>query len=213
MQGSFDELYANQNYANEITIHTMRDGGKWSDPFAFNQFYPKLKKINNEPPGPGSSAGGMHTTGADVLRDSSKTKKAGWPVYVGHSEWCVWNGHLPQKYHNGWREKKFVWELPNMPQCAAAMKAVAEGTSPGPIDPAPPNPEEPVIPYDENKSIEFGKACNDVYIQNNIPQDPGMISVHSQRAAWDYYSGTLPWDQSMKKHINELRDVYGLPHV
>ncbi len=70
-----------------------------------------------------------------------------------------------------------------------------------------------MIPYDEALSIDFGQACNAVYIDNNIPQDPGMISVHSSRAAWDYYSGTLPWPESKKKHINELRAVYGLPPI
>ena len=40
-----------------------------------------------------------------------------------------------------------------------------------------------------------------------------MISVQSQRAAWDYYVGEMTWPESYKKHINELRAVYGLPPI
>ena len=142
MTESFDELYGGDGAgANEITIHTMRDvESKWSDPFSFNQIYPGWRKINNEPPGPGSSAGGMWWTGEDVARDFSNTIGAGWVMYVGHAEWCVWNGHLPQEYHNGWREIRNVWELPNMPQCAAAMKSLNTGT----IVPPSPKPQPPV---------------------------------------------------------------------
>jgi hypothetical protein len=70
-----------------------------------------------------------------------------------------------------------------------------------------------VPPYNEDYAIEFGKGCNGVYNESGAPMDPGMISVHSARAAWDYYSGTLPWPDSYKKHLNEFRAVYGLPPV
>lgn len=82
---------------------------------------------------------------------------------------------------------------------------------PGP-DPDP-GPGGDVIPYDEAKSIEFGLACNDVYTESGAPMDPGMISVHSSRAAWDYYVGGLEWEESKRKHINEFRAVYGLPPI
>lgn len=82
---------------------------------------------------------------------------------------------------------------------------------PGMADPDPPS--APVIPYDEQKSIQFGLGCNDVYKQSGAAFDPGMVSVHSQRAAWDHYVGGLPWEQSYKKHLNEFRAVYGLPPV
>lgn len=130
MADSFDELYANQNYANEITVHTMRDGGKWSDPSAFNIFYPTVPKINNEPPGPGASAGGEQTTANDVKLDMERTQAAGWAMYVGHSEWVPWNGHLPREYWNGWREIKDVSALPNNPECAAVMASFSDGTTP-----------------------------------------------------------------------------------
>ena len=77
-----------------------------------------------------------------------------------------------------------------------------------------PPPPAAVPPYNESYAVQFGNGCNDVYRQT--PQstvDPGMVSVHSQRAAWDYYSGAMSWDDSYKKHINEFRAVYGLPPV
>jgi hypothetical protein len=65
-----------------------------------------------------------------------------------------------------------------------------------------------VIPYDESKSVDFGLAIN----ASGAPiVDPGMISVHSQRAAWDYYSGNLSWEESKKKHVNDYKAEYGLP--
>jgi hypothetical protein len=75
-----------------------------------------------------------------------------------------------------------------------------------------------MIPYNEDLSIDFGtgiNAANDEYfalhgVHNN---DGGMTSVMSQRAAWDYYDGGLPWTVSKIKHLNEYRDEYGLPHV
>ena len=78
--------------------------------------------------------------------------------------------------------------------------------------PTTPTPEPPssVIPYNEAYAVEFGKACNDVYRESGKPFDPGMVSVHSSRAAWDYYVGGLPWPDSFKKHINEFRVEYGL---
>jgi len=73
-------------------------------------------------------------------------------------------------------------------------------------------PPAAVPPYNESYAVQFGNGCNDVYRQTpQSPVDPGMVSVHSQRAAWDYYSGAMSWDESYKKHINEFRAVYGLP--
>lgn len=83
---------------------------------------------------------------------------------------------------------------------------------PGPTPPQPPvNGNQ--IPYDESKSIQFGLGCNEVYKESHAAVDPGMISVHSQRAAWDYYVGGLSWPDSYDKHINEFRAVYGLSPV
>lgn len=70
-----------------------------------------------------------------------------------------------------------------------------------------------LIPYDEAKSVEFGEGCNSVYRESGATVDAGMISVHSQRCAWDYYVGGLSWDESYRKHINEFRAEYGLPPV
>jgi hypothetical protein len=68
-------------------------------------------------------------------------------------------------------------------------------------------------PYDEAKSIAFGNACNEVYTESGAPIDPGMISVHSQRCAYDYYVADMPWDDCLAKHVDEFRAVYGLPPV
>jgi hypothetical protein len=89
------------------------------------------------------------------------------------------------------------------------------GGSPPPPDPPPP---AAVIPYNEAYAIEFGQACNATYHELNTPVfttpvDPGMVSVHSQRAAWDYYVGGLAWPASKQKHVNEFRAVYGLEPV
>jgi hypothetical protein len=71
-------------------------------------------------------------------------------------------------------------------------------------------PPGTVIPYDEDKSIEFGVACNETYTESGAAFDPGMISVHSQRCAWDYYVKYMPWPECLAKHVNEFRAVYGL---
>ena len=91
MQASFDELYRGDDRggANEATIHVMRGdpANKWADPFAYNAFYPDLPKINNEPAGPGASAGAEGWTADLVAQDFQRTINAGWPLYVGHCEW------------------------------------------------------------------------------------------------------------------------------
>lgn len=79
--------------------------------------------------------------------------------------------------------------------------------------PGPTPPPSNQIPYNESYAIEFGQACNQVYLESGAPIDPGMISVQSSRAAWDYYVGGLAWPESKHKHVNELRAVYGLPPV
>ena len=130
MEASFDELYRDADHAGAdyITIHTMRDQGKWSDPYAFNAFYGSMRKVNNEPPGPGSVPAACTPTRTRSRPISRNTKGAGWAAYVGHREWCVWNGHLPVEYHNGWREVRDVWALPHMPEIARVLKAGGGGT-------------------------------------------------------------------------------------
>jgi hypothetical protein len=66
-------------------------------------------------------------------------------------------------------------------------------------------------PYDDAKAVEFGTACNEVYTESGAAIDPGMISVHSQRCAYDYYVVGMPWDECLEKHTNEFRAEYGLP--
>lgn len=90
-----------------------------------------------------------------------------------------------------------------------------------PVPPDPPTPPTPVgPPYSDALSVEFGtgiNAANEAYKSlhggANIPYDPGMISVHSQRAAFDYYAGGMAWEPCKVKHLNEYRAEYGLPPV
>ena len=75
-----------------------------------------------------------------------------------------------------------------------------------------------VLPYEDPKSVEFGHGINKVHQElerqgRPVPQDPGMISVKSQRCAWDYYSGNLPWEEAKNKHLNDYAAEYGLPPI
>jgi hypothetical protein len=79
--------------------------------------------------------------------------------------------------------------------------------------PSPTPPPSTGHPYNESYAVEFGLGCNDVYHESGAPMDAGMISVVSQRAAWDYYVGGMAWPDSKRKHLNELRKEYGLPPV
>jgi hypothetical protein len=166
MEASFEELYGGDDHAgaNEITIHTMRDGGKWSDPFSYNFCMPDMPKINNEPPGPGSSAGGMYTTAADVEKDLKNTQGAGWAAYVAHSEWCVWNGHLPSVYYNGWREIKECSKQPNMPEIAPVLCAASTAAPP---DKGPPPRHDQLLSGKQLKPgeqlVSGGKTCQALY--------------------------------------------------
>ena len=66
-------------------------------------------------------------------------------------------------------------------------------------------------PYDENKSVQFGTACNDAYTESGATPDGGMIAVYATRCAFDYYVAGLPWDQCFAKHLDAFRAQYGLP--
>jgi hypothetical protein len=88
------------------------------------------------------------------------------------------------------------------------------GGHPVPPEPTPVPPQPGTCPpYDDAQAVTFGKGCNDVYNQTTSPIDPGMIAVQSMRCQWDVCCGGLSFEQSYKKHINELRAVYGLPPV
>lgn len=80
----------------------------------------------------------------------------------------------------------------------------SEGEGGGTVPPGLPG-------YDEQHSIEFGTACNETYKESGAAMDPGMISVHSQRCAFDYYQGHMSWQSSFEKHVDEFRAVYSLP--
>jgi hypothetical protein len=68
-------------------------------------------------------------------------------------------------------------------------------------------------PYDEDKSVEFGTACNQAIAEASVVPDGGMIAVHSMRCAFDYYVAGMPWDACCAKHVDEFRAEYGLPPI
>jgi hypothetical protein len=176
VEASFEELYGGSDHAgaNECTIHTMRDGGKWSDPYSYNIFMPDLPKINNEPPGPGSSAGGMYTTAADVEKDLNNTKGAGWAMYVAHSEWGVWNGHLPTEYYNGWREVKFVYDLPHMKEIAPVLK----GSSTSPPKGPPPRADQLL----SGQMLTPGQALKAEGFTCQVQDDANVVTYNAEGA-------------------------------
>ena len=75
------------------------------------------------------------------------------------------------------------------------------------------------LPYDNDAFAHaFGVGINTINEEyraihgSDIPYDPGMIAVHAQRAAWDYFVGGVPHDTALVKHWDEYRDEYHLPH-
>jgi hypothetical protein len=75
----------------------------------------------------------------------------------------------------------------------------------------PTPPPATVPPYNEDYSIQFGNGCNAAYKEaKKSGYDSGMVAVHASRAAWDYYSGKLTWEESYKLHLNDFRAEYGL---
>lgn len=78
------------------------------------------------------------------------------------------------------------------------------------VDPSPPV-VAPVTPYHEPFAIEFGLGCNAIALAAKVPIDPGMIAVHAQRAAYDYYVKGLSWPQSRDLHLADFRAEYVTP--
>ena len=68
-------------------------------------------------------------------------------------------------------------------------------------------------PYNEQYSVDFGLACNAAIAEAGVAPDGGMISVHSQRCAYDFYVAGMDWNSCYTKHLNEFRQEYGLPPV
>lgn len=153
MGEAFEQLYGGQDHAgaNECTIHVSRDrGSRWSDPFSFNEFMPDLQKINNEPGGPGASAGAEGWGVMEVTADYQRTIEAGWPLYVVHTEWGVWNGRLPMEYYNGLRETKNVWEHRDIFAIADALTSLSTGVA---IFPPPTTPPSRPLPAPLSTSV------------------------------------------------------------
>jgi hypothetical protein len=68
-------------------------------------------------------------------------------------------------------------------------------------------------PYDDERAVAFGLACNDAITEAEVTPDGGMVSVHSQRCAYDYYVKGMDWPACYDKHVNAFRAEYGLPPV
>jgi hypothetical protein len=67
------------------------------------------------------------------------------------------------------------------------------------------------VAFEDDKAVQFGTVCNETYAECGAPIDPGMISVHSARTAYDYYVALMGWAACLEKHTNEFRAEYGLP--
>jgi hypothetical protein len=195
-----EKMYSGCPEANAITPHWNRH----------NHFPPDLGPhapsivICNEPIGPMSSVKPEDDPRKIIDEGYRRAAEAGYDSYVLHSDSGVWSRFIspaPTPIHGNW---PVVSTHNNGPAILAAVRDFRLTGSGG---------EEPMIPYDEGKSIEFGLACNDVYTESGAPFDPGMVAVHSSRAAWDYYVGGLAWEDSKKKHLNNFRAVYGLPPI
>ena len=202
-----EKMYSGCPEANAITPHWDRYINRPPD---LGPFAPSIV-ICNEPRGPMSSVAQTDDPSI-IVGDYKAAAEAGYDSYVLHGDSLIWSKYIspePSNHHGFW---PVFTDHTNGQEILDAVKAfrlsgtISDGGGGG-------GGEEPMIPYDENKSIEFGLACNDVYAESGAPSDPGMVSVHSSRAAWDFYVGGLTWEDSMHKHINEFRAVYGLPPI
>jgi len=118
-------------------------------------------------------------------------------MYMGHSEWCVWNGHLPDCYYNGWREIRNVWEQPHMPEIAQVLKS-------GGANFTPVEPEMPIPAYDEPWITNTVRpAVVQKYTDHGVPLDD-QYPVWITRTQYDYNAGTHTQEASLEKHLAEL---------
>jgi hypothetical protein len=170
--------------------------------------------ICNEPRGPKSSVIDTHDPNL-IVGDYRAAAQAGYYAYVPHSDSGVWSIYITDQYKTPNRGQWPVFSThTNGPEILNALKQFRQTGSGG----SGGGGGDDVLPFEEEKAVDFGLAINQVHREmadagRDVPEDPGMISVHSQRAAWDYYSGNLPWADSKRKHTNGYRAEYGLPPV
>jgi hypothetical protein len=165
-----------------------------------------VNRWSTEPIGPYSSV--VSNTDPNWLGSRYKLAiDAGYKGYTFHTDPGIWSNKL-----NANRPDQGQWEnifdVENADAIADVLSSIRLTGSNGGGGGG-----GGMIPYDEAKSVEFGLACNDVYTESGAAFDAGMVSVHSQRAAYDHYVGGMPWADAMKKHINNFRAEYGLPPV
>lgn len=196
--------------ANAITEHWCRNEHDLSlhRPMNLGPFAPAAR-WSTEPIGPYSSV--VSSTDPDWIASRYQLAiNARFKGYTLHTDPGIWAKRLngtPRWPHQG--EFENIFDVENAAAIAERLASLRLTGSPGNGG----GGGGGVIPYDEAKSVEFGLACNDVYNESGATPDPGMVSVHSSRAAWDFYVGGMSWPDSKRKHVNEFRAEYGLPPV
>lgn len=202
--------------SNAITVHWDRAINRPPD---LGPFAPPTV-ICGEPRGPKASAGGDVNDPRLIVGDMQAAEHASYVLYHGHSDsGFINNWAWPGPMHDGAGNPTHGhWptylDHARGGEILLALKTYHEtGQVPDSGDSGGGNGGGgPVIPYDDAKSREFGFECNKLYLLPDAPpSDPGMISVHSQRAAWDYYVGGLTWPDSLHKHVNAFYAEYGFP--
>lgn len=73
-----------------------------------------------------------------------------------------------------------------------------------------PKVSKPLPQYDESLSLEWGLIADKCYADAKRTPDGGQ-AIFAMRAAYDFYTGNLTWDESKFKHERELRQALGLP--
>lgn len=161
---------------------------------------------NNEPAGPGASAGGDVTDAFTIASDYMGSIAAGDRYYTFHSHWGVFQGYLPY-----WPDPsgEDITDEPNFAEIARTLKALKDSTYSGPGPTQPGGGDVPLPPYDESwlqnivrpavieRYSRAGAALDDLY--------PTWIA----RTLYDHCAG-MTKDASLQKHLHELEQLLGL---
>ncbi len=164
--------------------------------------------VSHEPAGMGSSVNSTN----DWLRISNQyimTCVAGGADETCHTKPGAWGGHCHPDFAAE-NQPPNVWDYPEWPRVAQAMRDVREGRVPtGGVTPMPP---QPAPPYDEgwikDSVTPAIKAC---YVEAKQPLD-ALYSVWIARTQYDVQPpNLLTQEASLAKHVRECRDALGLP--
>lgn len=194
MEESINELYGGVPVT-EMTIHHSRNtGSKWWSPFSYNMFRPDLKKRDNEPEGPGASAGGDVSDPVKIVARYRKTSEAQWSHYTPHCRWMVWNGRMPPGYE-AYGPEQNVWDHPTIGQIFRGLaevrnKAAGPGTTPPPSTPPP--PQEWLEP-DGILTPDDGVPSQDETTVLLYQLDGNLVVYRDGEAVWQSFTaGTSP---------------------